>query len=94
MNYYVYILCNKRNGTQYTGVTSDLRKRVYEHKNKLVESFTKEHGLDKLVWYEIHEDIKEAINREKLIKKWKRKWKLELVDRFNPLWDELYEKLD
>jgi putative endonuclease len=94
MNYYVYILCNKRNGTLYTGVTSDLKKRVYEHKNKLADGFTKEHGLDKLVWYEPHEDIRVAINREKLIKKWKRKWKLELVDRFNPLWDDLSYRLD
>ncbi|MBI5695005.1 MAG: GIY-YIG nuclease family protein [Nitrospirae bacterium] len=92
MNYYVYILCNKRNGTLYTGVTSDLQKRIYEHKNKLVEGFTKEHGLDKLVWYELHEDIEIAISREKLIKKWKRAWKLELVGRFNPLWDDLYER--
>jgi len=94
MNYYVYILCNKRNGTLYTGVTSDLKKRVYEHKAKLVEGFTKEHGVDNLVWYEQHEDINAAINREKLVKKWKRNWKLELVDRFNPLWDDLYDRLD
>jgi len=93
MAYYVYIICNKRNGTLYTGVTSDLIKRVYEHKHKLVEGFTKQHAIDKLVWYEPHEDIHAAINREKLIKKWKREWKLELVDKSNPRWNDLYDNL-
>ncbi|MBI5191265.1 MAG: GIY-YIG nuclease family protein [Nitrospirae bacterium] len=93
MPHYVYILCNKRNGTLYTGVTSDLIRRVFEHKNEFVDGFTREHGVDKLVWYEMHEDIRDAISREKLIKKWKREWKLELIDRFNPRWDDLYEKL-
>jgi len=93
MAYYVYIICNKRNGTLYTGVTSDLIKRVYEHKHKLVEGFAKQHAIDKLVWYEPHEDIHAAINREKLIKKWKREWKLELVDKSNPRWNDLYDNL-
>ncbi len=76
---YVYILCNKRNGTLYTGVTSDLIKRVYEHKNGLVDGFTKKYNIHCLVWYETHESAEAAINREKQIKKWKRAWKLELL---------------
>jgi len=91
--YYVYMLCNKRNGTLYIGVTSDLITRVSQHKDKLVEGFTNEHGLDKLVWYETHRDINQATQREKLIKKWKRNWTLELVDKLNPLWEDLFYKL-
>jgi putative endonuclease len=92
-NFYVYILSNKRNGTLYTGVTSDLIKRVYEHKNKLVNGFTKKYNIRSLVWYEIHETADTAINREKQIKKWNRKWKLELIERDNPEWNDLYENL-
>ena len=71
-NYYVYILSSKRNGTLYTGVTSDIVKRVYEHKNGLVEGFTKKYNIHNLIWYEAHESAESAINREKQIKKWKR----------------------
>ncbi len=74
-NFYVYILSNKRNGTLYTGVTSELIKRTYEHKNKLVDGFTKKHDIHRLVWYEIHKTVESAITREKRIKKWERKWK-------------------
>ncbi len=91
--FYVYILSNKRNGTLYTGVTSDLLKRVYEHKNDLVDGFSKRYGIHDLVWYEMHETAESAISREKHIKKWNRKWKLELIDNSNPFWDDLYEKL-
>jgi putative endonuclease len=92
-NFYAYILCSKRNGTLYTGVTSDLIviKRVYEHKNNLIDSFTKKHNVHCLVWYEMHENAEAAIIREKQIKKWKRKWKLELIERDNPEWNDLYE---
>ena len=91
--FYVYILCGKRNGTLYTGVTSDLAKRVYEHKNNLVEGFTKTHGVHRLVWYERHETAQSALNREKQIKKWNREWKLRRIDESNPLWEDLYESL-
>jgi len=92
-NFYVYILCNKRNGTLYTGVTSDLIKRVYEHKNNLVDGFTKKYSVHRLVWYEMYEAVDVAINREKQIKKWKRKWKLELIGKYNPEWNDLYDSL-
>ncbi len=91
--FYVYILSNERNGTLYTGVTSDLLKRVYDHKNDLVDGFSKRYGIHNLVWYEMHETVESAISREKQIKKWQRKWKLELIDKSNPLWDDLYENL-
>ncbi|MCX8027420.1 MAG: GIY-YIG nuclease family protein [Thermodesulfovibrionales bacterium] len=92
-NYYVYMLSSKRNGTLYVGVTSDIIKRVYEHKNGLVDGFTKKYGLHNLVWYEIHESIEQAIIREKQIKKWKRDWKIELIKKENPLWRDLYEEI-
>ncbi len=91
--FYVYILSNKRNGTLYTGVTSDLLKRVYEHKNDLIDGFSKRYGIHDLVWYEMHETAESAISREKQIKKWNRKWKLDLIDNSNPFWEDLYEKL-
>jgi len=78
--YYVYILCSDRNGTLYIGVTSDLKKRIYQHKNKLAEGFTREFGVDKLVWYEVHEDVQTAITREKQLKAWKRDWKKKLIE--------------
>ncbi len=91
--FYVYILSNKRNGTLYTGVTSDLLKRVYEHKNDLIDGFSKRYGIHDLVWYEMHETAESAISGEKQIKKWNRKWKLDLIDNSNPFWEDLYEKL-
>ena len=90
-NFYVYILCSKRNGTLYIGITSDLIKRLYEHKNDLVNGFTKKYNVHNLVWYEIHESAESAITREKQIKKWKRAWKLELIEQGNPEWNDLYE---
>ena len=90
-NFYVYILCNKRNGTLYTGVTSGIIKRTYEHKNKLDDGFTRKYNLQSLVWYEIHKTADSAITREKRIKKWERKWKLELIEKNNPEWDDLYD---
>ena len=86
----VYILANKRNGTLYTGVTSNLPKRIWEHKTKVVEGFTKKYSVDKLVWYELHETMESAIAREKAIKKWNRYWKLELIEKTNPEWNDLY----
>lgn len=86
----VYLLASRRNGTLYVGVTSDLLKRVWEHKNHVVEGFTKRYGVDRLVWYELHESMESAIRREKAIKEWKRAWKLELIERANPEWTDLY----
>ncbi|HMI97336.1 MAG TPA: GIY-YIG nuclease family protein [Micropepsaceae bacterium] len=91
--YYVYILASDRNGTLYVGVTNDLARRVYEHRNDLVEGFTKRYGVHRLVWFEIHGDINEAILREKRIKKWNRSWKLRLIEKMNPDWIDLTEKL-
>ena len=89
--FYVYILCSKRNGTLYTGVTSNLKKRIYEHKNNLVEGFTKKYNVHLLVWYEVHESVESAITREKQIKEWKRAWKLALIEKDNPEWNDIYE---
>jgi putative endonuclease len=91
--FYVYILASKRNGTLYVGVSSDLIKRVWEHKNKLVEGFTKKYGVDKLVYYEVHNDAEKAILREKQIKKWNRAWKLWLIEEKNPEWKDLFGEI-
>ena len=90
---YVYILFNKRNGTLYTGVTSDIVKRIYEHKNKLVDGFSKKYEVDKLGYYEIFDDITQAIEREKQIKSGTRKKKLDLIESINPNWQDLYYKI-
>jgi putative endonuclease len=86
----VYILASKRNGTLYIGVTSDLVKRIWEHKNNMVSGFTKRHGVHQLVWYELHDSMESAIVREKRLKEWKRTWKLELIESVNPDWQDLY----
>jgi putative endonuclease len=91
--FYVYILCSKRNGTLYIGVTSNLIKRVYEHKNDLVEGFTQRYKVHRLVWYETHESWESAIKREKQLKKWKRAWKLIMIEKSNPAWVDLYEAI-
>ena len=88
--YYVYILASKRNGTLYIGVTSNLIKRIYEHKNNLIEGFTKKYNIHNLVYYEITEDVNSAITREKQLKIWKRNWKIELIEKNNPGWKDLY----
>ena len=87
----VYLLASKRNGTLYVGVTSDLVKRVWEHKNHVVDGFTKQYGVGLLVWYEMHETMESAIQREKAIKEWQRAWKLKLIEKFNPDWKDLYD---
>ena len=89
----VYIMASRRNGTLYTGVTSDLPARAYQHRNKLVASFSKTHGCTMLVWYEPHDDLQGARLRELQMKKWKRAWKLELIERDNPQWKDLYDTL-
>ncbi|MCJ7813841.1 MAG: GIY-YIG nuclease family protein [Candidatus Atribacteria bacterium] len=87
------MLANKRNGTLYIGVTSNLVKRVCEHKNNIIEGFTKKYNIHKLVYYEITDDIESAIRREKQLKKWNRKWKLNLIENSNPEWIDLYFEL-
>ncbi len=93
MNYYVYILAGRRNGTLYIGMTNDLIRRVGEHKADLVDGFTKEHGVHKLVYFEQTDDPLSAIQREKQMKKWNRKWKLDLIEEANPYWRDLYAEL-
>ena len=93
MSYYVYILTNKRNGTLYIGVTNNLIRRVYEHKTDAIEGFSKQYATHVLVYYEEFSDINTALSREKQLKKWKRLWKLKLIESFNPHWDDIYEKI-
>ena len=89
----VYILANKRNGTLYIGVTSDLPKRAWEHKNDLVEGFSSKYKIRRLVYYEIYGDMMSAITREKPMKKWNRAWKLELIEEENPEWNDLWDEI-
>ncbi len=92
-DYYVYIMANKKNGTIYTGVTNGLKKRIWQHKEKIFEGFTKKYDVDKLVYYELFNDIELAIKREKQLKKWKRNWKIALIEKDNPCWKDLYDNL-
>lgn len=90
---YVYLMASKRNGTLYLGATSDLPRRVYGHRNRLVDGFPKDHGCVLLVWYETSDDIQAARQRELQMKKWKRAWKVDLIEQGNPQWKDLYETL-
>ena len=92
-SYYVYILASKRNGTLYIGITNSLIRRVYEHKNGLIDGFTKKYKVHNLVFYERFDDVKSAIRCEKQLKKWNRKWKIDLIEKDNPEWKDLYEDL-
>ena len=87
--FYVYILASKRNGTLYTGMSSNLTQRVWQHKNNSVEGFTDKYNVKKLVYYEVYENAESAITRGRQIKKWRRKWKLRLIEEQNPNWEEL-----
>ncbi len=91
--YFVYIMTNRKDGTLYTGVTSDLLKRVAEHKSGVIKGFTQRYNLHRLVYYETFGDIDLAIHREKMMKRWQRAWKVELIEKKNPNWDDLYELL-
>ena len=92
--FYVYILASKRNGTLYTGLTDDLAKRVWEHKEKINKGFTSDYDVDRLVWFEPHDTREAAFMRERQIKEWKRAWKLELIEKENPEWNDLYETIN
>jgi putative endonuclease len=90
MAYYVHLLASKKHGTLYLGVTNDLVRRVYEHRTKAAPGFTRRYGVDKLVWFEIHDTAEAAITREKKLKKWRRDWKIRLIEESNPEWVDLY----
>lgn len=89
----VYLLASKRHGTLYVGVTSDLIQRVWQHKNDVVAGFTNQYDVHDLVWYEVHENMQSAIAREKAIKAWRRAWKIEMIEKENPAWRDLYNEL-
>ncbi len=91
--FYVYILAKERNSTFYVGITSNLPKRIWEHKNEVADGFTKKYSIKKLVYYEIFDDPENAIIREKRLKKWNRPWKMRIIEEMNPNWDDLYEKI-
>ena len=89
----VYIITNHRHGTLYTGVTSNLARRLYEHREQLLDGFASKYGLTELIWYEVHDTMATAITREKQIKTWQRGWKIELIEQVNPTWNDLYGDL-
>ena len=91
--YYIYILASKFNGTLYIGVTNNLIKRIYEHKNNIADGFTKKYAIHNLVYYESYDSIENAIIREKQLKKWNRAWKINLIEKLNPKWKDLYIEL-
>ena len=92
-NYYVYLLASGRYGTLFLGVTSDLIKHTWQHREAFVEGFAAKHNVKRLVWYEVHEDAHAAITREKQLKKWNRAWKIELIQERNPQWRDLFDKV-
>ena len=89
----MYILASKRNGTLYIGITSGLAQRIWQHKNKMVEGFTQKYNVNKLVYYEVHPNAESAITREKQVKKWRRSWKIRLIEEKNPDWKDLYDDI-
>lgn len=93
MTYFVYILASKPRGTLYVGVTNNLIRRVFEHKNKLIEGFTEQYDVNLLVWYESSESIESAIAYEKKLKRWRREWKIEMIEKQNPEWVDLYQQI-
>ena len=93
MGHYVYLLASRKDGATYVGVTSDIVRRVYEHRTKAVQSFTSRYNITRLVWFEIYDDPTSAITREKELKKWKRAWKSQLIEKENPQWNDLYDSI-
>ena len=93
MSYYVYIIASRRDGAVYIGITNDLVRRVYEHRIKAVRGFTSKYNITQLVWFEVYDDPVSAITREKELKKWKRSWKIQLIEKENPQWNDLYESI-
>ena len=91
--YWVYILASGKHGTLYIGVTNDLIRRIYQHKNKIIKGFTSRYNVNRLVWYEGYDDPTSAIEREKELKKWRREWKINPIELDNPNWDDLYESV-
>jgi putative endonuclease len=89
----VYLLASQRNGTLYAGVTSNLPARIWQHRSGVIEGFTRQHHVHRLVWFELHETMESAITREKAIKAWKRAWKVELIEKSNPYWRDLYAEI-
>ena len=92
-HFYVYLLTNKKEGRFYVGMTSDLPKRIWEHKSKIIDGFTKKYNLDQLVYYEVFDDADNAIRREKRLKRWNRDWKIQAVEELNPSWEDLYAEI-
>ena len=92
-SYYVYILASRKNGTLYIGVTNDLVRRAYDHRNDAIEGFTKKYSVHTLVYYEPYTDVRDALTREKRLKKWKRQWKINLIESTNPDWKDLYPQI-
>ena len=93
MNYYVYIIASRKDGAIYLGVTNDIIRRVYEHRTKAARGFSSQYNITRLVWFEIYDDPISAISREKQLKKWKRNWKVQLIEARNPKWEDLYESI-
>jgi putative endonuclease len=91
--FFVYMMASQKNGTLYIGVTSDLKKRVWEHKNNVIEGFTEKYDVHDLVWYEPHENAESAITREKQMKEWKRDWKIKRIEEMNPNWNDLFDRV-
>jgi putative endonuclease len=92
--YWVYLMASRRNGTLYIGVTNNLAQRAWQHRTGIGSEFVAKYGVTRLVWYESYADVNEAIKREKQLKKWERRWKLELIEKMNPEWEDLYLKLN
>ncbi len=93
MAYFVYILASQRNGTVYVGVTNDLVRRVHEHREKFVEGFTARYQVSRLVWFDQTDSVEEAVAHEKRLKRWRREWKLALIEKNNPDWLDLYDRI-
>ncbi len=93
MPYFVYILASQRHGTLYVGVTNNLVRRIHEHREKLIEGFTAQYNVTRLVWFDQTDSVEEAITHEKKLKRWRREWKMALIEKTNPAWDDLYDRI-